>query len=139
MGWSGITAASVLTRVPFETSGITSSSEPVSTTLISALINEAEAVLGPLLAAHDLDPATDATLKAQVAPAILSYALKEVLKRMRHTGETYRVAKRDWDEAKAQWERAPQQLSGYEPVVVSNVDTTTTRPLTFGNMHNEGL
>lgn len=131
-----LTYADVLPHLPFDTSQITPSSTPISTTSITAYLEDGASEITGVLARQGVESAnlTDDDLR-QVQKAIKWYAVRECLGVVGLSGGTYATANTRYTEARERLEADSSRISGSRASrVLSTVDTTVSeRPQRFGS------
>jgi len=133
-----VTPGMVLERLPI--SGITATSKPLSTTDISAYIEDCASELSGILAnaGHDLTDLDDDTL-TQVQSAVVMGAVYLSLDKIPGTS-TGRItsARVAWEDAKNGYKRRPATLTKQNARSISNVDTSAGKAKsTFGGIGYE--
>jgi hypothetical protein len=122
----GITVGHIKDLAPFDTRGAGGELEANVEGYITEAARAVERIYKSIgVSAEGLvDPEREEALTA-----IKAYALSRMLYKLRHTGETYREAKREWEEFKSTARERPNELSTASVRVYDNFDDT---PPSFG-------
>lgn len=121
----GVTASEVKKHSPFDTRGAGSGLDDD----LAGYIIEASAEVENLYGAIEIEVADLDGAKLEKAKiAIRQYALSRMLYRLRHTGESYKNAKREWAEFKETIRRRPNEISTATVQVYDNTSEGDEAP-----------
>lgn len=132
-----VTVSDVLSVLPFDTSRITPSSDPVDTGMITDWIEDGAGILNASLERHGIDPATDMTPNGSevVRRGIVAYAACQSLTKAGFTGARLQEFKSTFETVERTIKDDPQSLGDTQSAkatIKSNVDPTAKTETEFG-------
>lgn len=127
-----VTVSDVLEKLPLDTSQISATTEPVSTTDIEGYVQDASSELRAVLdrAAINIASINDDT-KRQMQSAVEAYAVAEALDAMGVTGRQYDKYRDKWRDVYDRYTAQPSALATSKSRVKSNIDTGKTTSAEF--------
>lgn len=132
----GVVYTDIYPRLPFDLSAIGPATTPLSTTDLTAYINDAGAQLAPLLTKAGLDPASlDDDATQQCANAIKAFATARALQCVGFSGPLASDAMAEWEAIISRYGNAARTISGRGSRVRTNAVDPLTRPAPFFRGH----
>lgn len=127
-----VTVDDVLEKLPLDTSQITATTEPVSTTDIEGFVQDASSELRAVIdrAGIGYDSINDDT-KRQMQSAVEAYAVAEALDAMGVTGRQYDKYRGKWEEARDRYTAQPSTMATSKARFKSNIDTDKSTSAEF--------
>ena len=125
-----VSASDVAAELPgIDDANIGASTEPLSTTDLTAWISEGAAKMNAIAARSGIDTGVgmDADAHEAIAGAVKAYVVHKALAVLGVTGELLTGARDRWNTVYAEYSNRPQQLgSAYADALSTSVDTATT-------------
>ena len=125
----GVTTAEVLAKAPVDSSQISATSVPVSTSDVEDFVDDADSQMAGLLNAAGISSGslTD-DAKRQIQEAIKAYAVAELLDAMGALGRDYDKYRDKWSETYQRYANRPQMLNERVVRTKTNINTSSTKP-----------
>ncbi len=131
-----LTYEDVLPHLPFDTSQVSPSSKPISTTMIDGFIQDGASEMTSILSRQSIEASSlSDDDERQIQKAIKWYAVRECLAVIGLSGGTYAQADKRYTEVRDRLEADSSRVSDSRPSRVrTTIDTTVTeRPSRFGS------